>query len=143
MDFTTVKIFHITAVITLFAASLYKNIMLSKSSMSQSQLYACLSADKISGVAAGILVISGLHMLFGFSEQRSHYLNNTYFLAKMAVFISASALIIFTKIYLRKNARKGSEIIVGVPPIIRLILRIDILGLLLLVFLAHSMLSNI
>jgi uncharacterized membrane protein len=143
MDFTTVKIFHITAVIALFAASLYKNIMLSKSSMIQSQLYACLSADKISGVAAGILVISGLYILFGLSEQRSHYLNNMYFLAKMAVFVSASALIIFTKIYLRKNARKGSEIIVEVPPIIRLILRIDILGLLTLVFLAHSMLSNI
>ena len=143
MEFTTVKIFHITAVIALFAASLYKNILLSKSNMTQSQLYTCLNADKISGVAAGILVVSGLYMLFGLSEQRSHYLNNTYFLAKMTVFMSASALIIFTKIYLRKNARKGSEIIVEVPPIIRLILRIDILGLLILVFLAHSMLSNI
>jgi uncharacterized membrane protein len=142
MDFTIVKIFHIAAIIVLFAASLYKNIMLSKSNMSQSQLYACLSADKISGVAAGLLVISGLYMLFGVSEQRSYYLSNAYFLAKMTVFIGASALIIFTKIYLRKNARKGSEIMVDVPPFMRLILRIDILGLLLLVFLAQSMVGR-
>jgi uncharacterized membrane protein len=141
MLFVMIKFVHFAAILFLFSASLYKNIRLSIKPVTKAHVYHSLTADKLSGMAAVLIILTGLMMIFGPASHKLYLLDRPAFWFKMVLLLLVSMLIIVTKIFLRKNAAKDSMVLVNVPANIILILRVDIFSLFVLVFFALCMVN--
>lgn len=142
MLFLTLKTLHIVALLFLFSASLFKNIWVSKKSLQLSPLRQLKIADKVSGVAAGVMVGSGLYMLLG--EQSAHLfrLQQPVFWIKMLILIVASLLVIWTKIYFAKASLNATHNGVIIPRFIVFILRFDLASIVMMIVLAIMMVRS-
>jgi putative membrane protein len=119
------------------AASLGKNMIVWRGPVNPAKLAQLRMLDKVTASAAGLLTLSGLAMLFWLAKPSEYYLTSPVFWVKMALFIAASALVIWTKVDFRRAAANGTD---WSPPLrIRAILTFDFLGLLILAFLGRSL----
>lgn len=139
MNFLTLKLLHLSSLVLLLGASIYKNILLSPAQVPNEIIKKVLLADKLSGLAAALMVATGVGMLMNNMPAHLFRLQQTTFWIKMTILVLASLLIIVTKRYLRKVAADSTASNIAVPSYIRRILRIDILSLLLMIMLAVAM----
>lgn len=136
-DLIVVKGIHYAALIAILWASFMKNMLLTPREVSTETIRKVSRFDKLSGIAAALLLVSGLSMLYWFAKPTSYYLNSPLFQIKIAIFVIASVLIIFTKIYLKKSKAAEASVSHEVPAHVRFILRFDFVGLLALTSLGY------
>ena len=123
------KSVHLLALLGLLWASFQKNRLLVPPTLNQSQLSRVRRFDKLSAATSGVMIVSGAAMLFWLAKPTAYYLLHPGFQVKMALFVVASALIVWTKVSFRRGISSGDEQWV-VPAKVRWILRLDFLGLL-------------
>jgi putative membrane protein len=133
---------HVGFVVLCVFASLSKNVLLWRSQLTVAQLGWVRRFDKLSASAAGLLTLSGLSMVSGLAKPSSYYLQNPYFWAKMALFISASALVVWTKVDFKKAVAASVGLWVP-PPRVRLIMTVDLFGLLMMAVLGRWIATGI
>ena len=131
-----IKYLHLVALLFLFAASLGKNILLVQTPLQEQHLYWARLADKVSASAVGILLLTGVSLAFFTGKGSHYYLSNPLFLAKMAILVLASFLILRTKKFFRQHAKQHSSIPVQAAPGVVTILRIDAISILVMMLLA-------
>ncbi len=102
---TLVKIVHLLAWILLFTSSIQKNRLISSPSLDESVVIRIRKWDKVSGAMSGVMLLSGLGMLFWWAKPTSYYLGSTWFAIKMAFFMVGSTWIVLTKIWMRRALR--------------------------------------
>lgn len=133
MLFTSVKFIHVLSLIFLIASSVTKNILVRKATVPSKSISRCRVADRVSGAAAGLMIVSGIGMLNLSPKGFSFYGGNALFWVKIALLVIASIFIIRTKIFFRSslNLRQSGE--TNIPSSIRGILAFDLVSLLAMV----------
>ena len=83
MLFTTLKFMHLVALLILFSASLSKNFLIAQTPMQRRSIQRCKAADQASGAAAGLVVVTGLGLLYFSANGSSFYTGNGLFWLKI------------------------------------------------------------
>lgn len=136
MIFLSVKFLHLASLVFLFCASIFKNITVSRRPFTESEVYRCKLADKVSGAAAGLMVLSGFGLLYVSPKGAPYYFGHILFWVKMALLVIATLLILRTKVFFRKHGIQKSTKIVSAPGFLIPTLRFDAISLLAMVLLA-------
>jgi uncharacterized membrane protein len=129
MLFTTAKFIHLLSLAFLVASSISKNILVRKAAVSASVIRKCRIADRVSGATAGLMIVSGMGMLYLSPKGYSFYGGNALFWLKIALLIVASVFIIRTKIFFRDPANAQGNGDAKVPSSIKSILAFDLMSL--------------
>lgn len=132
----TVKIIHYLCFAALLYGSAMKNWLLRPASISLAQVQHIRRFDKLSGAAAGVILLTGLAMLLWLAKPTIYYLTQSLFIFKISIFVVASSLIVLTKIAF-KQALASTEAIWAVPSKVKIILTIDLIGLLVMAVLGY------
>jgi putative membrane protein len=143
MIFTTIKFLHLLALLFLFTASVIKNLLLIQAPIRSQTVLRCRTADRVSGAAAGVVVLTGVGLLYLSAKGSAFYTANTFFWVKIAVLVIASALIVRTKIFFRENAKRTDADAVEVPRSIVGILKFDLASLVLMAYLGVLIVNGI
>jgi putative membrane protein len=135
-----VKALHMLALLALLWASLRKNMLLSAPQLTGNNALRTRRFDKLSAASAGVMLLTGVAMALWFAKPTAYYLHHSAFWAKMAIFVVASALIVWTKVFIRKATTHAT---LPVPGAVRWILRLDFMGLLVMaglgIVIAHGL----
>lgn len=134
MLFTTVKFAHLIALLLLFCASMAKNLLLTARPLEAIGIDRCRTADRLSGVAAVFIVVSGAGLIYLSPKGIDFYTANSSLWIKIAVLILASALIVRTKVFFR-SAAKAPAAAIDVPSAIPSILKFDLASLVVMTYL--------
>lgn len=110
-----------------FLGSLAKTLLLSRWKVTPSRASLIVVLNKITGLAAGISLLSGLAMVFGFDTPAIYYFEQGLFLGKLALFGAISALVVVVKPFFRAAAQSESS--TSLPFKVRMFLLADLLGL--------------
>lgn len=143
MLFSSLKFLHLLSLISLFAASLAKNLLVARVRVSSENLVLCAAADRASGAAAAVVVVTGLGLLYFSAKGSSFYTSNGLFWLKLFLLLLASALIIRTKLFFRKQAKAASSTNVEVPATISKVLKFDLASLVVITYLAVLVVNGI
>ena len=143
MLFASLKFLYLLSLISLFAASLAKNLLVARVQVSSRNLLHCATADRASGAAAGVVVVTGLGLLHFSAKGSTFYTSNGLFWLKLLMLLLASALIIRTKLFFRKEAKAASSTSVEVPGTISKILKFDLASLVVITYLAVLVVNGI
>jgi uncharacterized membrane protein len=135
MLFTVVKFTHLISLLLLFSASLAKNLLLLARPVNESAISKCRTADRVSGVAAVFIVVSGAGLIYLSPKGMDFYTANSSLWIKVAVLILASALIVKTKVYFRVAAKSLVPALIDVPAVIPSILKFDLGSLVVMTYL--------
>ena len=129
MLFIAVKCLHIMALLVLFSSSLTKNILVLQTPFNGQLARWARIADRASGAAAGVAVLSGLALVWLSSKGLDFYTSNGLFWLKMALLLLASGLIIRTKLFFRKHAGDPPKSTTPMPRGMPTILKFDLASL--------------
>jgi uncharacterized membrane protein len=129
MLFTIAKLIHLLSLLLLVGSSISKNVLVRKALISASVIRKCRIADRVSGATAGLMIVSGMGMLYLSPKGYSFYGGNALFWLKIALLIVASVFIIRTKIFFRDPANAQGSGDVKVPSSIKSILAFDLMSL--------------
>jgi putative membrane protein len=133
------KSIHMIALVALLWASLRKNMLLTTTNLSNQNAIKTAKFDKVSAASAGIMLLSGLAMLLWLAKPSAYYFALPAFWLKIVIFVIASALIVWTKTFIRQAK---SQDVSAIPKTVRSILRLDFLGLLVMaslgILIAHG-----
>jgi putative membrane protein len=143
MIFTTIKFLHLLALLFLFTASVIKNLLLIQAPIRSQTIQRCKTADQVSGAAAGVIVLTGIGLLYLSPKGSAFYTANSFFWLKIAVLVVASALIVRTKIFFREQAKRTEFDAVEVPRSIVGILKFDLASLVLMAYLGVLIVNGI
>lgn len=103
-----VKTLHYLCFAALLYSSAMKNWLLRPMSISKAHLLRVRRFDKLSGAAAGIILLTGLAMLLWLSKPTGYYAAQPKFWLKISIFIVASGLIVLTKIAFKRALTKDA-----------------------------------
>jgi putative membrane protein len=123
----TVKALHMLALLALIWASLRKNMLLSAPQLTGDNALRTKRFDKLSAASAGVMLLTGAAMALWLAKPTAYYTHHLAFWIKMTIFVVASALIVWTKVFIRKASTHAA---LPVPGAVRWILRLDFTGLL-------------
>jgi uncharacterized membrane protein len=129
MLFTIAKLIHLLSLLLLVGSSISKNVLVRKAAISASVIRKCRIADRVSGATAGLMIVSGMGMLYLSPKGYSFYGGNALFWLKIALLIVASVFIIRTKIFFRDPANAQGSGDVKVPSSIKGILAFALVSL--------------
>lgn len=124
-----VKALHLSALLALLWSSLRKNIFLTPANLTGANAQRTANFDKLSAGAAGVMLLTGLAMLLWVGKPTAYYIGTFAFWLKMTIFVVASGLIVWTKVFIR---RAKSQRLSPVPRSVRWVLRLDFAGILLM-----------
>lgn len=130
MLFTSVKFIHVLSLIFLIASSVTKNILVRKATVPSKSISRCRVADRVSGATAGLMIVSGIGMLYLSPKGFPYYGGNALFWVKIALLVIASIFIIRTKIFFRNSLNLQQSGVTNIPNSIRGILAFDLVSLL-------------
>ncbi len=129
MLFTIVKFIHLLSLLLLIASSITKNFLVRKASVPADVIHKCRVADRVSGATAGLMIASGIGMLYLSPKGYWFYGNNGLFWLKIALLVVASVFIIRTKIFFRNSTSFQLNSEIKVPSSIKGILAFDLFSL--------------
>jgi uncharacterized membrane protein len=101
----TVKMLHLFAFVGCLTASVAKTWVLRPVAITLSARRTLVVLDRISGLSAVIIAITGAAMLLWLAKPTAFYLANMVFWAKVAIVVIATGLVLRTKGPLRAAAR--------------------------------------
>jgi uncharacterized membrane protein len=130
MLFAIAKFIHLLSLLLLATSSISKNILVRRAPVTSSVIRKCRIADRVSGATAGLMIVSGIGMLYLSAKGFSFYGGNGLFWLKIALLFVASVFIIRTKIFFRDPANAQGDREVRVPSSIKNILAFDLMSLL-------------
>ncbi len=117
-----------------------------KQSLSRDGIAQIQTIDRWYGIAAGLVIVTGLGLVFFGAKGSAYYAHNSIFWVKMALFVTIALIsIIPTVAFLRWNRRKGADGSILLDDAeyrrLRALLRVEI-GLLALLPLCAALMAN-
>ncbi|MDE1463430.1 DUF2214 family protein [Spartinivicinus poritis] len=142
MDYILTKYIHLLAILLLFSTCVAEHLLISDR-MQRAEVKRLAKVDVFFGVSAFIVLLSGLAMMLWVGKPTEYYLANWMFHLKFTVFIVVALLSIYPTIYFIKT-RKAGELtdMVELPKIIKIIIRVELLGIIILPLLGVMMASG-
>jgi putative membrane protein len=130
------------------AATLVYEFLAFRKNLTVHEARRILQVDSIYGISAGLLIVVGLLRVFFFEKGSAFYLNNTMYWIKMGLFILVGLLSIYPTVRFLKwrpilNEEKAPEISEDEFKKIRLLLHLELTGIVLILFVAPMMARGI
>jgi putative membrane protein len=141
MEEALVRYAHFIGIIVLSAMLVAQHLLLSKQT-SIDTIKRVGTLDIVYGVAAIIVFLAGMSLWVGVGKDKSFYTGNFIFHIKFTLFILMAILSVIPTIFYIKNKKKDQTII-EVPKYIIMIIRLELLLLLIIPFLAVLMARGI
>lgn len=137
-----IRYIHFISIITVSGALVSQHMLLAKE-LPRKVIKKLSIIDAIYGVAAILIVVTGLTMWFAVGKGADFYNTNPVMHLKFTLFVVLGILSIFPTIFFIKNRKGDQEEIVAVPKRIFMYLRIEILLLFVIPLLAVLMARGI
>ncbi|GAB6260307.1 DUF2214 family protein [Photobacterium sp. CCB-ST2H9] len=128
---------HFLGIFVLFAVLVAEHLLI-KRRMTAEEMHRLARLDALYGVSAVVVLLAGLGLWFLVGKPASFYSANPVFHAKLTLFVIVAGLSVFPTVFFLKHRRTTRES-VPVPPIILIAIRLEILLLLVIPFLAVLM----
>lgn len=141
MQETLVRSFHFIGMFGLFAALVSEHLLI-KPEMSKTEMKKVAVVDAIYGVSVITILVAGLLLWFVVGKPAEFYSQNPVFHVKLTLFVLIAVLSIYPTVFFIKN-RNPQMAITKVPSKIIILIRIQLLLVLLIPFLATSMARGI
>ena len=141
MQETLVRSFHFIGIFGLFAALVSEHLLI-KPEMSKTEMKKVAVVDAIYGVSVITILVAGLLLWFVVGKPAEFYSQNPVFHVKLTLFVLIAVLSIYPTVFFIKN-RNPQMAITKVPSKIIILIRIQLLLVLLIPFLATSMARGI
>lgn len=141
MEESLVRSLHFIGIFGLFAALICEHLLI-KPEMSKPEMKKLAVVDAIYGVSAITIVIAGLLLWFVVGKTAEFYSQNPVFHVKLTLFVLIAALSIYPTVFFIKN-RNAQTSVINVPGKIIILIRIQLLLVLLIPFLAATMARGI
>jgi putative membrane protein len=130
------------------AATLVYEFLAFRKNLTVHEARRILQVDSIYGISAGLLIVVGLLRVFFFEKGSAFYLNNTMYWIKMGLFILVGLLSIYPTVRFLKwrntlNEEKAPEISEDEFKKIRLLIHLELTGIVLILFVAPMMARGI
>ncbi|GLR15440.1 DUF2214 family protein [Portibacter lacus] len=137
-----IRYFHFISIITVAGALVSEHMLLEKS-LPRKTIKKLAMIDAIYGIAAILIVITGLTMWFGVGKGADFYNTNPVMHTKFTLFIVIGILSIFPTVFFMKNRKGDQDELVEIPKKIFMYLRIEIALLFIIPLLAVLMARGI
>lgn len=137
-----VRYFHFLGIITL-AASLVLQHILIKPSLSRQEMKKISITDIIYGISALTVFTTGFLLWFTVGKPRAFYTQNMLFMIKITLFFVVALISVYPSIYFFKNRKGNISDIITPPKSIIMAIRLELLLLLVIPFLATLMAKGI
>lgn len=141
MEESLVRSFHFIGIFGLFAALVSEHLLI-KPEMSKPEMKKLAVVDVIYGVFAITVLVAGLLLWFVVGKPAEFYSHNPVFHTKLTLFVWIAVLSIYPTIFFMKN-RNPQVAITKVPRKIIILIRIQLLLVLIIPFLATAMARGI
>jgi putative membrane protein len=141
MQETLVRSLHFIGIFGLFAALVSEHLLI-KPEMSKTEMKKLAVMDAIYGVSAITILVAGLLLWFVVGKPAEFYSQNPVFHVKLTLFVLIAVLSIYPTVFFIKN-RNPQMAITKVPSKIIILIRIQLLLVLLIPFLATTMARGI
>jgi putative membrane protein len=141
MSYVIVKYLHFIGILVL-ASTLMVEHMQFKAEMSAATLKKVALIDLIYGVAAGVILVTGLLLAFAVGKPSAFYTANPIFHVKVTLFVLIGLLSIHPTLFLLRH-RNSTAASITVPKSIVMVVRLEMLLLLIIPLLAVMMVRGI
>ncbi|HWU35283.1 MAG TPA: DUF2214 family protein [Methylovorus sp.] len=141
MSYVIVKYLHFIGILVL-ASTLMVEHMQFKAEMSAATLKKVALIDLIYGVAAGVILVTGLLLAFAVGKPSAFYTANPVFHVKVTLFVLIGLLSIHPTLFLLRH-RNSTAPSITVPKSIVMVVRLEMLLLLIIPLLAVMMARGI
>ncbi len=134
---------HFISIFAIAASIVSEHLML-KPQMSRNEILKLSKVDTIYGISAITLLIAGMTLWMGVGKPTEFYSENWIFHLKLGLFVLLGLLSIYPTVFFMKN-RKGENMseLIDMPPMIKTMIRLELLLLLIMPFLAGLMAKGI
>lgn len=141
MEESLVRSLHFIGIFGLFAALVSEHLLI-KPEMSKAEIKKLAVVDAIYGVSAITILVAGLLLWFVVGKPSDFYSHNPVFHTKLTLFVLIAVLSIYPTVFFIKN-RNPQVAITRVPRKIIILIRIQLLLVLMIPFLATAMARGI
>lgn len=141
MEESLVRSIHFIGIFILFAALVSEHLLI-KPEMSKLEIKKLVMVDAIYGVSAITVLVAGLLLWFVVGKPSDFYSHNPVFHTKLTLFVLIAVLSIYPTVFFMKN-RNPQVAITKVPRKIIILIRIQLLLVLMIPFLATAMARGI
>lgn len=138
-----VRYLHFISVFAIVSAIVAEHLLL-KERMSRKEILLLSRIDAIYGIGAIVLLGAGMSLWLAVGKPAAFYSNNWIFHLKLGLFVLLGLLSIYPTIFFMKN-RKGDDMdmLIDVPSSIKMLIRLELVLLLVMPFLAGLMAKGI
>lgn len=137
-----IRYLHFIGIIAI-AGSLISEHMIIEPTLSRRQIKKLAVIDSVYGIAAIIMVATGLTMWFGVGKGAAFYTSNGFLHIKLTIFVVIAILSIFPTLFFLKHRKGNPDDIIEIPKKYILYIRIEILLLILMPIFAVLIASGI
>ncbi|MEZ5323899.1 MAG: DUF2214 family protein [Verrucomicrobiales bacterium] len=137
-----IRYLHFVSIFVVIAAITSEHLMLSRK-MSRLQLRRISRLDLVYGIAAIVVLITGILQWVAVGKDASFYTKNWIFHLKITTFIVVGLISIYPTVFFAKGSKGGTEEMVDVPRKIMMTVRLELLLLFTIPLLAVIMAKGI
>ncbi len=137
-----IRYLHFLGIFTLFAALVSEHLLLAKT-MKRSEIGRVSILDGVYGIAAVIVLISGLLLWFVVGKPADIYTQNAVFHTKVLLFVIIALISIHPTLFFLKNRKGPAEEEIILPKSIIMVVRMELLLLVILPLLATLMAKGV
>jgi putative membrane protein len=120
-----IRYLHLLAIIVLAGALIIENIAIS-SKISREDVRNLVKVDAIYGISAAVVLLCGLALWLWVGKPAGFYTANPIFHAKLGLFLLVGLLSLYPTLFLLRQRKSSSELII-VPPMLIRILRLELI----------------
>lgn len=138
-----IRYLHFISIFAIVSAIVAQHLLL-KEQMSRKEILRLARLDTIYGIAAIVLLIAGMTLWFGVGKPAEFYSKNWVFHLKLGLYLVLGLLSIYPSLFFRRN-KQGEDLeeLVNIPPRIKMMIRLELVILLIMPFLAGIMAKGI
>ncbi len=129
--YITAKYLHLLAILMLFCTCLIEYRMLARE-VRRATLKRLASVDLLFGLAALLVLLSGLSMALWFAKPLGYYLDNGLFHLKFGLFILIGLISAYPTLFFFRHRKGDPDESVALPLALIWIVRLELLGILIL-----------
>ena len=133
-----VKYVHFISIFAIIGAVVGEHLLL-KPEMTRSEIRRLSKIDGVYGIAAILLLAAGFTLWFGVGKPADYYSQNMAFMLKLGLFTLVGLLSIYPTVYFMKQRKGDQDEVISIPPRIKLVVRIELLLLFVIPWLASMM----
>lgn len=137
-----IKYLHFISIFAIVSSIVAEHLLL-KDKMTRQEIKRVSILDSVYGISAITLLAAGMSLWFWVGKPAEYYSQNWIFHLKIGLFVVVGLLSIYPTVFFMKNRKGNADEVVDVPKTIKMMIRLELLILFIMPFLATMMARGI